>query len=122
MNAVALLRVKSNRNKIGLEFKGYIRVGWYPSAVAAESCGDKLLIANAKGTKLLQNNGIGDEAARGDADNDRDDHEKGLSGSPVRRHQEAEAGAGFKWAVYLYCSFSTSRRLFACRISFASAT
>jgi hypothetical protein len=32
------------------------------------------------------------------------------------------AGSGFKRAGNLYCSFSTARRLFACRISFASAT
>jgi hypothetical protein len=124
MNAVAVLQVKSDENKINLEFKGYIPAGWYPSAVAAASSGDKLLIANAKGTKthnpdrgyvqsvfeqdpsyiqniiegnvscidipnegqlkkltslVLQNNGIGERAARGDADSNRDEHERGLS-------------------------------------------
>jgi DNA-binding beta-propeller fold protein YncE len=123
MNAVAVLRVKSDENKVDLELEGYIPAGWYPTAVVASPDGEKLLVANAKGTKtrnpdldykqgvfeqsssyiqtiiegnvslidipekkdqlekltslVLQNNGIRGEAD--DAENDRDDHEKGLS-------------------------------------------
>jgi DNA-binding beta-propeller fold protein YncE len=47
MNAVAVADVGGN----GLNLRGYIPVGWYPTAVVTSTDGSKLLVTNAKGVK-----------------------------------------------------------------------
>jgi len=50
MNAVAVIDVPD------VELEGYIAAGWYPSAVIVSPDGKRLLVANAKGTKVRNPN------------------------------------------------------------------
>src|SRR5206468_10212938 len=50
MNAVALVDVKDN------EVEAYVPAGWYPTSVIVSPDGKRLLVSNAKGTKLRNPN------------------------------------------------------------------
>jgi YVTN family beta-propeller protein len=51
LNAVAVVDLTSG------DLEGYLPAGWYPTSVAVTEEGDRLLIANAKGTKTRNPNG-----------------------------------------------------------------
>jgi hypothetical protein len=52
MNAVAVIDVP------GKELEGYIPAGWYPTSLLVAPDGKRLLVANAKGTKVLHPNPV----------------------------------------------------------------
>jgi YVTN family beta-propeller protein len=51
LNAVAVVDVAKG------ELEGYLPAGWYPTSVVVSQDGDRLLVANAKGTKVRNPNG-----------------------------------------------------------------